>query len=136
MPAWARYFARRIGGARGPGSSAATIGKLLTFGTGNVDAMSLGGIIEAQSGSSGGAVVNPWGRLIGMITTTSDGATTAERDLRAVTLSYINTDIRAQTGLDLSGFLQKDPRTAEADFSARLLPALINQYMGRIKRTP
>lgn len=114
-------------------SSVGTIGKLLTFGEGTVDVVSLGGIIEAQSGSSGGAVVNPWGRLIGLITTTSEGATTADRDLHALTLSYINRDIAAQTGTDLSAYAQGDIAARQNAFNANVLPGLMDQYTARLK---
>ena len=107
-----------------PASSVTPIQDLLTFHTKTVDLVSLGGVIEAQSGSSGGAVVNAWGRLIALITTTSEGATTAERDLRAITLSYINTDIVAQTGLDLATILGGDISAQAADFKAREAKAL------------
>jgi len=114
-------------------SSVGTIGKLLTFDTGTVDVVSLGGLIEAQSGSSGGAVVNPWGYLIGLITTTSEGASTAERDLHALTLSYINRDLTTQTGTDLSAYLHGDIATEQNNFNQNLLPGLMDQYMAHIK---
>ena len=62
--------------------------------------------------------MNPWGRLIGLITTTSEASTTAARDLRAITLSYINTDLQAQSGADLDAILQGDlaRRAAELQY--------------------
>ena len=83
-----------------PTSIFTRIGDLLTFGERSVDLISLGGAVLAQSGSSGGAVINEWGRLVGIISTTSEGTTTAERELRAITLAYINRDISRATGMD------------------------------------
>ncbi len=114
-------------------SSVITIGQLLTFSQGSVDVFSLGGVIEAQSGSSGGAVVNPWGRLIGLITTTSEGATTVERDLHALTLSYINGDIKTQSGSDLSTMLAGDLQAKLSDFNAHVFPDLFAQFAKQIK---
>ena len=108
-----------------PSSSITTVQELLTFGSGSVDVISVGGIAAAQSGSSGGSVVNAWNRLVGIITTTSAGATTAERDLRAITLSYINRDIAAQSGSDIASFLAGDIVAKAVDFNAREAPALV-----------
>jgi hypothetical protein len=113
-------------------SSPTHIGQLFTFASSSVDEISLGGVVEAQGGSSGGAVVNPWGRLIGVITTTTDGTTTASRDLRAVTLSYINTDLKTQSGYDLAAFLQ-NPRSALGSFSTQIGPGMISLYINRLK---
>jgi len=112
-----------------PVSSVSPINQLLTFGTTTVDVIALGGVIEAQSGSSGGAVLNAWGRLIGLISTTSDAPTTAGRDLRAITMSYINRDLQIQTGTDLVSFLSGDLASEEAYFNANIAPGLIQQYI-------
>lgn len=130
----ASYPAEFLGGIAArynlfPASSVATIGSLLTFAVRSVDAISLGGIIEAQSGSSGGAVVNAWGRLIGLISTTSSGATTAERDLHALTLSYINRDLNLQSGASLSATLDGNIALKAQVFSDETAPALIETYL-------
>jgi hypothetical protein len=118
-----------------PASSVTPIQGLLTFRTKTVDLISLGGVIEAQSGSSGGAVVNAWGRLIGVITTTSEGATTAERDLRAITLSYINNDLAIQAGFDLASILGGDIGAQVADFKAQEAPELNHLLIEHILKT-
>ena len=115
-------------------SSIAAIKQLMTFGTKNVDVISVGGTIQAQAGSSGGAVINAWGKLVGIITTTSEGATTGERDLRAVTLSYIDRDLSAQKGLDLQLILGGDPAAQAADFVTREAPGLIELLLKQIFR--
>lgn len=103
------------------------IGRLLTFTGVNVDTVSLGRVFLAQSGSSGGAVVNLWGHLVGIISTTSDGATTAERDLHALTLSYISRDLIEDTGHDLTGLLAQNVSAAAAEFTVNKAPALAKQ---------
>lgn len=115
-------------------ASVTTIGQLLTFSTSSIDAISVGGVIEAQSGSSGGAVVNAWQHLIGIITTTSSGQTTAERDLRAVTLSYINRDLKAQSGLDLGGVFAANPVDLTAQFTRDQVPKLLSLLLPQISR--
>ncbi len=107
-------------------SSPTTVRKMLTFSSDLVDAISLGGVISAQSGSSGGAVTNPWGYMVGIIVTMSEGTTTEERDLRAISLSYIDRDLKAQLGIDLKTILEVDPSIRTADFSKNGAPKLIN----------
>jgi hypothetical protein len=115
-----------------PVSSAAPLNKLLTFATSTVDAFSLGGVIEAQSGSSGGGVANAWGQLIALISTTSDAPTTAGRDLRAITMSYINRDLAAQTGSGLALFLAGDLTAKSKSFNTLVSPGLIQQYIEKL----
>lgn len=115
-----------------PASSLTTVRDLLTFSEDAIDLISLGGIISAQSGSSGGAVVNLWGRLVGIISTTSSGATTGERDLRAITLAYIDSDVRAQTGDSLERFLSGDVAAKAAGFRANSAPELLRLLIAAI----
>lgn len=134
----ASYPAEFIGGMTAqlnlyPVTSFTTIKNLLTFGVGTIDLVSLGGVIGAQSGSSGGAIVNVWGHLIGLISTTSEGPTTSARDLHAITLSYINRDISAQSGLDLQAILAGDVVSEANAFNASEAPALIQLLVDQIK---
>lgn len=114
-------------------SSFSTIKQLITFSTSSIDSFSLGGVIEAQSGSSGGAVVNMWGRLIGLISTMTDGSTTADRDLRSITLSYISRDLQAQTGMDLNAFLAGDLSAHENDFNTHYAEDILSLYASRLR---
>ncbi|MDP2648323.1 MAG: trypsin-like peptidase domain-containing protein [bacterium] len=115
-------------------SSVTSIKQLLTFDAGTIDLLSLGGIIEAQSGSSGGAVINAWGYLVGIIVTTSEGDTTATRDLRALTLSYINRDITAQTGKGLKDILAGSVYSEAQNFTRNVAPGLIDIYLKALSR--
>lgn len=120
-----------------PASSITSIKKLYTFDEKTIDLLSIGGVPEAQSGSSGGAVVNMWGHLIGIITTTSEGATTADRELRALSLSYINRDILAQSGEDLATMLARDSSAlarAFVDQRTTLVDLLIEAISRKIGR--
>ncbi len=117
-----------------PAASVTIIGQLMTFVAKTVDVLSLGGIIEAQGGSSGGAVVNAWGYLIATLATTSEGDTTATRDLRAITLSYINRDLVAQTRYDLKTILGGDVAAQAHDFNTQIAPRLIDLYIAEISK--
>jgi hypothetical protein len=115
-------------------SSISPISQLLTFVSNTVDVISIGGVVEAQSGSSGGPVVNQWGYLLGIIATTSDAPTTAARDLRAITLSYINRDITALTGYNLATFLNGDLTAKEDSFNNNVVPGLLKQYIQQLSK--
>lgn len=115
-----------------PLSSISKIEELLTFSGKNVDMLSLGNTPVAQSGSSGGPVVNAWGRVVGLITTTSASAVLAERELRAITTSYINRDLIEQTGSSLEDFLSNDIAKKAAAFREHQAPMLIKQLINAI----
>ncbi|HEY4526620.1 MAG TPA: trypsin-like peptidase domain-containing protein [Candidatus Paceibacterota bacterium] len=115
-----------------PASTFTTIKEFLTFSSGTVDVISVGSVIQAQTGSSGGAVVNDWGRLVGIITTTSNGATTAERELRGITLSYIDRDLVAQTGAGLAVMLAGDTAARTDEFSITQAPLLMQLFLKQL----
>lgn len=134
----ASYPAEFIGDATAYGllplSSTSKIEELLTFATQNVDVISLGNVPGAQSGSSGGPVVNAWGRVVGLITTTSASAVLAERELRAITLSYINRDFIKQTESSLESFLSGDIVEKARVFREHQAPALAEALIQAIAR--
>ena len=109
-----------------PMSFVSTINQLLTISNNAVDIVSIGSVAEAQGGSSGGAIVNAWGYLVGIMTTMSNSNT--HRDVQAITLSYIDHDLMTQTGSNLSTFLLGDLNAKEVDFRIHLVPNLIKQY--------
>lgn len=110
-------------------STVTTIKKLYTFLDGSVDLLSLGGVIVAQGGSSGGAVMNAWNHLIGVIVTSSEAETTSERDLRAITLAHIDRSMRNQLGVGLNEFLASDIPSRARDFRENIAPNLIEQFV-------
>jgi len=112
-----------------PVSTVVSIQKVYTFSRSIIDILALGGNIVAQGGSSGGAVINQWNKLVGIISTSSLGDTTAERDLRAVTLSHINKGVLEQTGNDLASFLQSgDFQSKVSVFKENSVPYLLELY--------
>lgn len=115
-----------------PVTTFANLGRLYTFKETSIDVLSLGGVIVAQGGSSGGAVVNRWGRLVGIIVTTSEGATTAERDLRAITLAHVDRSMRQHTGLSLREFLGSDILAHANDFRVNHLSELAQKLVDEI----
>ena len=115
-----------------PVSSISPVSELLTFHAKTVDLVSFKGAAEAQSGSSGGPIVNVWGYVTGIITTTSDGLTTAERELRAITTSYIDRDLASQTGKGLAATLSGDLQATADNFKAKHSPALIKLLIDQI----
>lgn len=112
-----------------PVSTIVSIQKVYTFTESIIDLLSLGGNIVAQAGSSGGAVLNQWGKLVGMIVTSSLGETTSERDLRAVTLAHIDNSIKEHTGSDLTSFLELgDFETRTEVFKEESAPSLLELF--------
>lgn len=101
-------------------SAFTTIGQLYTFNDpSHVDAVSLGGTVVSQGGSSGGAVVRTYdGKLSGLIATATSGTTTADRDLRAITVGYIDRSLRDAGHGGLVEFLNRDLNTVETEFAS------------------
>lgn len=95
------------------------IGKLYTFNDpAQVDVVSLGGTVVSQGGSSGGAVVRTYdGKLTGLIATATSGTTTADRDLRAITIGYINRSLAAQGEGGIAEFFSRNISQEASDFA-------------------
>lgn len=90
-----------------------------------IDAFSILGNILSQKGASGGAVVSLLsGKLLGMITTATDGATTGERALTALTLPYIKAELEKDIGTRFEAFLEASPHTLIDEFDRDARPAL------------
>jgi S1-C subfamily serine protease len=115
-------------------TSIARVVKLMTFGTGAVDIFSVGGIIAAQGGSSGGPAINQWGYVVGIVTTTSDGKTTAERDLHVTTAAYINRDIKIQSGRSLKDFLASNTENISLEFKKTFEESFLALYLKALSK--
>jgi len=100
--------------AAGP-NSIVSVGEIFTFGEKTADLFSIGGSAVAQKGSSGGAVVNAYGRLIGIIVTSTDTKTTGTRDLHAITMGHIARSFRISTGFGLSAMFSEENLKALSD---------------------
>lgn len=107
-----------------PASSVTSVREVFTFATSTVDLISVGGSIVAQKGSSGGAVVGRDGRLKGLVVTSTQAASTNDRDLRAITLSHVNRDIKLSTGYSLGEFLSKNLPAESHRFITTVAPTL------------
>src|SRR3989338_1275794 len=99
-------------------------GTVYSFEEKTPDVFSLGGSVVAQQGSSGGAVVSKENTLIGLIVTSSTGKTTGEPDLNALTLSHIDSGLRATTGDGIRFLLAEDVHESAKDFNERVAPNL------------
>lgn len=105
-------------------SAVATVGQVYTFADqANIDLFSLGGTIVSQSGSSGGAVVSTQGKLMGLIATEIPAATTAGRDLRAITIAHINRSLQGGGQGGVAALLSQNAANYAAVFNATVAPA-------------
>jgi S1-C subfamily serine protease len=82
-------------------SSVTNVQDLFTFQGGTIDVIDVGGTVVSQKGASGGAVVDKQTTLIGIISTSTSGATTSSRELNAITLSYINRVFKNESGITI-----------------------------------
>lgn len=110
-----------------------TVQKIFTFKETTIDLLSVGGTALSQKGSSGGAVVDQYGRLIGLISTSSDGDTTSQRDLRAITLAHINRSLEEPFG-GLNSFLSLDMEATADIFQATLFPTLSQLIINELEK--
>jgi len=125
----AGYAAGFLGGAEVAknlyaSSSYVKIGEIFTYGNNTADVFSLGGSIVAQQGSSGGAVANENGNLVGVVVTSTITADTASRDLKALSFSYIAEDFVKENGMQLVDFLASDLAQKASSFNAGIAPTL------------
>lgn len=105
-------------------SAESTVGDLYTFATSTLDLFSVGGTVVAQKGSSGGAVTDGNGNLLGLIVTASEGTDTASSDLRALSTPYIISDFQEASGVPLQTFLNRNLLDEEEQFSLNTEPEL------------
>lgn len=104
-------------------TSIASVKDLYTFSENTPDLVALGGSAVAQRGSSGGAVVRSDSVLAGLIVTSTDGKTTDEREMRAITLFHVNESLAQDTGYSLYGFLN-NLATQKQQFQDSVAPTL------------
>lgn len=108
-------------------TSPTTIGELYTFKGDTIDLFSVGGLILAQGGASGGPVLNPWGYVIGLVVTSTDAEETKDRDLRAISIAHVDRTLRDETGRSLASFLSNTIADARsfADSTGHMLGQLL-----------
>jgi S1-C subfamily serine protease len=116
-------------------SSAVTqIVEVFTFKDGTLDLFSIGGSVVAQQGSSGGAVVNDKNELLGIIVTSTTADTTAERDLRAITIAHINRSFMKDTGSDLQTLFSGNMEAEVNAFDENIAPALTQLLVDELEK--
>lgn len=103
-----------------------TIGQRYSFGTSTADVFSIGETFLAQSGSSGGMVLDQYGSLIGIITTISD-AQNVPREARALSLVYIDRDLNKNLGFGIANLIAQ-AATTRASYESNELPKILAQY--------
>ncbi|MBI2045938.1 MAG: trypsin-like peptidase domain-containing protein [Parcubacteria group bacterium] len=119
-------------------SSIGEIQSIFTFSDSvpSVDLMEVQGNIISQKGSSGGAIVSQEsGKLVGMITTSTEGKTTGERELRAITSSYVSRTFQKETNTTLSNvFEEGNTEPFMRAFAEQMLPTLTEQLITELDR--
>ncbi len=115
-------------------SSIATVGNRFTFLAQTVDLFSVGGTVVSQGGSSGGAAVSDEGKLIGVIVTTTRAETTAERDLRAISLGHVNRSLTQQENSSVEALLFGDLVVKSTLFNLHTAPALTSLLVNELAK--
>lgn len=116
-------------------SSITQIQDVFTYREGTIDLIGVGGTVVSQKGSSGGAVVDDDGELIGVISTSSDGNTTRDRDLRAITTGYISRTLEKNIGQNLEQFTNSDIEQFAKTFQTEKAPELTKILTDILKQT-
>jgi hypothetical protein len=108
-------------------SAITTVQKAYTYSdsTSTLDLISVGGTVLSQKGASGGAVIDRYGHVIGMITTASDGQSTSDRDLRAITISHVNRSLSEETTGDIDALFTQNPSVVTQTFQKTIEGTLI-----------
>ncbi len=115
-------------------SAVTNIQDVYTFKDGTIDIVAVGGTVVSQKGSSGGLVVDKYSTLIGVISTSSDGDTTKDRGLNAITLAYINRDMQKELDFGLKDFLSQSPITFAEIFASTTAPSLTKLITDELKK--
>ena len=115
-------------------SSVATVGQRFTFLANTIDLFSIGGTVVSQGGSSGGAIVSNENKLIGIIVTSTKADTTAERDMRAVTLGYINRALTKNATTTIDGLLLGNITLKAKLFNLSTAPILTNLLLEKLTK--
>ena len=105
-------------------STITEVDDVFTFSSQLIDLITLGGVIVAQGGSSGSPVVNWEAKVTGLVVTSTDGDTTADRNLAAITTSHINRSLIEQTGASISVLFEQDLLSQVELFESSIKPAL------------
>ncbi len=106
-------------------STTVTVKNFFTFKESTVDLISLGGSIIAQKGSSGGGVYSRGeNAVIGIIATATAEDSTANRDVRAISIAHIERSLAGHTGKSIREYLQGDLFEKVQNFDLNLFGVL------------
>ncbi|MEK7510633.1 MAG: serine protease [Patescibacteria group bacterium] len=102
-----------------------------SFDNGRIDLLALTGSAASQQGSSGGAVANGRGELVGIVTTSTQTGDIASRETRAVTVAHMRASFKADSGEDFDSYFKngktKDFVEVFTDDSKRLGILLVRE---------
>lgn len=107
-------------------SAIATVKEMLSYTGSTLDYLNISGNAVAQRGSSGGAVVNSRGALVGVISTVSSATQTDSRELGSIAMSHINASLLKQSGSAISDFLNTNLGEKATQFNELIAPSLVN----------
>lgn len=114
----------------------AAIHGLYTFDDANKkgDLVDVQGTSLSQSGSSGGAIVRQQdGAMVALIATATAGATTASRDLWAITLDHIDRAMRAESQNGIAALLTGDVAAKAKAFNTTIAPDLTKKLLDALR---
>ena len=102
-----------------------------SFDNAAIDLIALNGTAASQQGSSGGAVANAKGELVGIVTTSTQSGDIASRETRAVTVTHMRSSFKRDSGEDFDAYFKngsiKDFVEVFTDDSARLGTFLVRE---------
>ena len=117
-------------------SAITTIKEIYAFKESTADLIAVPGTVISQKGSSGGAVIDKYATLIGLISTSSSGDTTSERALNAITLAYINRSMQNELGITLEQFVSQDITDFAKKFQTTNVPNLTKLIIDELTKNP
>lgn len=107
-----------------PAIATTTVSTLFTFGSKNVDLVTLAPSTVGRQGSSGGPIVDERDMVVGMIATRGNAEREGAQSLRALTIGYIDRTLSEETGLDLAHTVTGDVGLRAQVFRETLAPHL------------
>jgi len=105
-------------------STVTQISQIYTFEIGTVDFITVDGSILSQKGASGGAIINDQADVIGLIVTSTQTDSTADRTLGAITTGHVNLSLLQQTGEGLARIFNSDISEMIQTFKEKTAPPL------------
>lgn len=107
-------------------SAIATVKEMLSYSGDTFDYLNISGNAVAQRGSSGGAIVDSTGALVGIIGTVSSGAQTDLRELGGIAMFHVNESLLKQSGSAVRDFLNTNLTEKANQFNKLIAPTLVN----------